>query len=390
MLFALFFCSTTSLFADGATCVSSEACTLFSNLTSVHPTEKELEEVQKILVEKGATEAGKYIVANAKEFVNVTLRTFADTWSDVDGNSGADLNSTSATIIAAIMQDLDFRKIMYDDMIAQGNGTFDESGDTMTLASGEQIEVAFHNRNKHYEQLEALDAYHKKDAFIITSQVPNILKEVSATAGILTTRGFAAQAFQAGTNRRSFPMLLREGFCLNLDDIRDPNVTEKFILRDVGKKDPDGSVTTFKTVCKTCHGMMDQVATATIYHDFSSGSLMFDRTSPIPSTNKMMKIVDLDGHIAKTDEWRTDFTKNQLNLLELDEGFRSGFGLKSLGTAIANSNGFAKCQVQKAFQVVCGKKPSDSFLDQETKKFRTKFNLKETFINSAVNCKKTQ
>lgn len=374
--------------AQSSNCGSNQACLLYLNLTSVIPNADELAAVQKILDEKSSLEAATYIANTAKEFVNVTLRNFSDSWSHVDGNPGAPLNATSATIIATVVQELDFRTALYEDVVAQGNGVPDTgSGDKMTLPSGDKIELPFHNRNTHYEQLEKLDAYHKRDSLVLVGQTTaNILRDKSATAGILTSRGFASQAFQAGTNRRMVPMLLREGLCIDIEEMRDPKVTETYILRDVGKKDPDGSVTTFKAVCKTCHGMMDQLATAAIYHDYRSNSLQYDKLDPVPVTNKMMKIVEPTSHIPRTDEWRSEFTEAQLTMLELDPAYRSGFGLKSLGKMIANSNSFAKCQVKKAYYSVCGAQPSGDFMSGELATLKTTFNIKNTFIRSAVHC----
>jgi len=332
-------------YSAGSECGNNKACLLYMNLTSTLPTQSELEETQSIIEKNGMFAAGEHIAKNSKEFVNVVLRDFADSWSDVDGNPGAVLNSTSATIIAAIVHKIDFRRILYDDIIAQGKGEVEKTGDTLILS------------------------------------------------GVLTSRGFAKAAFEAGTNRRMYPMILREAFCVELNDVQDPNIIEKYILRDVGKKDPDGSVTTFKAVCKTCHGAMDQLATAAIDYTFQSGSLRFNRSRPIPNTNKMLKIVESTGHIPKNDEWRTDFTENQLALFGIQSSERSGFGLKSFGKMISNSDGFARCQVKKAYRVACGQDAEEkdqNFLDKEFESLKQGYQLKNSFIRAAMYCAESE
>ena len=107
----------------------------------------------------------------------------------------------------------------------------------------------------------------------------------------------------------------------------------------------------------------------------------------------MLKIVESTGHIPRNDEWRTDFTENQLALFGIQSSERSGFGLKSFGKMISNSDGFARCQVKKAYRVACGQDPEEkdqNFLDKEFESLKQGYQLKNSFIRAAMYCAESE
>ncbi len=168
-------------------------------------------------------------------------------------------------------------------------------------------------------------------------------QSLPAVSGVLSTNGFGFAAYLAGTNRRAVRMVLRDAMCIDLEDLRDSTASEKYIMRDVGVHDPDGSVTTFKTFCKTCHGVMDQLATAFVYHDISKNAIVYNRIEPVPDSNKQMKVVNDVGFIPRNDEWRAEFTSAQLDKMGWPKTHATGFGVKKLGQAIANTEAFFQC-----------------------------------------------
>ena len=70
--------------------------------------------------------------------------------------------------------------------------------------------------------------------------------------------------------------------------------------------------------------------------------------------------------------------------------FRSN-GAKSLGQELGNSQAFATCQVQKVFQAICLRPPSNaadrSAAAQITQDFKSGgYNMKQVFAETAVYC----
>ena len=70
----------------------------------------------------------------------------------------------------------------------------------------------------------------------------------------------------------------------------------------------------------------------------------------------------------------------------------SGYGAKSLGEELANSEKFASCQVRKVFRAVCLRDPENiadrSMADQLTTDFMTTlgYRMKNVFAQTAVHC----
>ena len=67
-----------------------------------------------------------------------------------------------------------------------------------------------------------------------------------------------------------------------------------------------------------------------------------------------------------------------------------GNGAKSMGEELANSDAFASCQVKKVFRAVCLRDAEDQ-IDRNavaviTASFRSGYNMKQVFADSAVHC----
>ena len=60
--------------------------------------------------------------SNAYAFYNVTLKNYATPWTNEEQTVFAPLNDYSATVIGAIRDQIDFRRILYDDLVYLGNG----------------------------------------------------------------------------------------------------------------------------------------------------------------------------------------------------------------------------------------------------------------------------
>ena len=375
-------------------CGDDVVCKVFVNLTSVNPTRSELASAKEMAEAEGLLKTALHIINNQKEFQTVRLKGFAEPWSEKDGKIGAILDETNATILLAVMKEIDFRRIMYDDIIAVGAGEVTgEQSDKLRLPSGDIIDGytrGFAGKD-HYRMLEELEVYHLPGYLEFRSQLPYTHQNEAAVSGILSTWGFGNAAFSAGTNRRSIPMITREALCIDLETLRDSTGVEKYTRRDIIKTDADGTNTTWRTVCKTCHtGPLEQWSTAFIYHDVRNQAIVWERTEPVPANNKMNRIGQASGYVPKNAEWFNDLTDGQKKLIGFEKEVKGGFGARSLGRALSETKAFKECQPKKAFSSVCGRTPNEAdlpFTNQLTEEFaKSGFKLKEAFAKSAIYC----
>lgn len=379
---------------SASACKGDSACILFVNLTSVNPTRAELDDIKARLETDGYLKTAYHIINTQKEFQTVRLKGFAEPWSQKDGKIGAILDDTSATIILSIINEIDFRRILYDDIIAVGSGEVNgNASDKLKLPNGEVIDGyarGFAGKD-HYRMLEELEVYHIPGFLSFTSQLPYTHQNPAAVSGILSTWGFGNAAYSAGTNRRAIPMITREALCIDLDALRDSTGVEKYTRRDLIKTDADDTNTTWRTVCKTCHtGPLEQWSTAFIYHDVRNQAVVWERVEPVPANNKMNRVGQASGYVPKNAEWFNELTDAQMKLIGFTKDVKGGFGLKSLGRALSETESFKSCQPQKAFKAVCGRDPDENdqgFLNSLVKDFETsKYNLKRSFAKSAIYC----
>ena len=69
----------------------------------------------------------------------------------------------------------------------------------------------------------------------------------------------------------------------------------------------------------------------------------------------------------------------------------TGYGAKSMGEELANSEAFARCLVKKAFETVCLREPGNAAdriqIDTTTTNFKAdNYNMKTAFAEVAVYC----
>ena len=405
-------------------CGNDFNCNLFLHLTGLTPSSEDLKTIKELIKsnqENGKLKAAKWISDHKKQFQTVLLKEFASSWSDKDGNKGTSLNDTILTVMMVIHKEMDYRKILYENIIAKGMG--EPAGDPLKLdklklANGDIISAYFYSSNNHYKDLEINERYvihppnSESETFVqLDSQTNGTHKNELAAAGILSTNGLGREAYLAGTNRRVLPMMLREASCLSIDSIRDSTGNESKISRDVDRFDSEGSKTTFNEKCKTCHSFMDQVYGAFANYDVPNAgfypSIQYKdyANNTLPSNHKMLKnVVYVHGHIKKNSYWDVEhLTQKQKDLLGFPEkpieGFtprsdevefpKNGFGARSLGALWANSESFAKCQPKKAFEGVCRRailSKDQAFVDSLISEFKTNYNLKTIFLKSAIYC----
>jgi hypothetical protein len=89
--------------------------------------------------------------------------------------------------------------------------------------------------------------------------------------------------------------------------------------------------------------------------------------------------------------WSNSYTG--LQLTPDGKGNAIGNGAKSLGRELANSNAFAQCQVDKVFEAVCLRSPTEFFgqdrvvRDNIVAAFKTTYNMRDVFTDVAAHCR---
>ncbi len=329
-------------------------------------------------------------------FYNVTLKNFITPWTNEEQSVFAPLNDYTATVIGIIRDDLDFREILYGNILYIGG-----NGVSPTYSNGS---------NAHYEAMEDQganladpDQLRKRTQTEITG-LPD-----TATAGIITTRAAAHAFFIDGTNRAMFRFTLLNHLCTDLEQIKDPTRTHDRIPQDVARS-PGGDSRIFMSACVGCHAGMDPLHQALAYYDFEypdgnpdGGQLVYNRAGfEDPDTGSRVQgkyRINANnfefGYVVTDDQWENYWRAGPNSVLGWDpnltfDGYEApgkGAGAKSFGMEFAYSEAFARCQVKKVFKAVCFRPPNDSQIDTLVTTFKGGYRLKDVFAESAADCR---
>ena len=391
------------------------------NISSVDPDgagplKSPLAEMEDLLLtDSTGKTAAQYAIDNtpgtgnpdARYFYNVTLKNFAAPWTNEEQTVFTSLNDYTATVIGLIRDGADFRRVLYDDIVYHANGIVPRNGILTSSYSA--------SNNLHYEQLEALgpvDGDLSDDAILTPAPLSSITTGLpgSATAGVMTSRAAAMAFFSDGTNRAMFRFTLMNHLCTDLEPLKDVSRTPDRIRQDVSRS-PGGDSRIFLNSCVGCHAGMDGMAGAFAYYEWdytndkTDGTLVF--TDGTVSGKHLINPSNFEpGYVMSDDSW-VNYWRNGQNwllgwmdnrdatpLLMDDKGNTIGNGAKSLGEELANSDAFAQCQVDKVFEAVCLRSPTEFFgtdraaRDTIVTAFKANnYNMREVFTDVAAHCK---
>jgi hypothetical protein len=346
----------------------------------------------------------------ADSFYNVTLKNWAAPWTNEEQTVFTPLNDYTATVIGRVRDGLDFRNILWDDILYVGT-----PGGIRPFAN---------NNNFHYEDLEALGpvAGNLADSNILQAVTQsgetlialplNTGVPSDATAGIMTSRAASMAFFSDGTNRAMFRFTMMNHMCTDLEPLKDVSRTPDRIRQDVSRS-PGGDSRIFLNACVGCHAGMDGMAGAFAHYEWnyatdkSTGFL--DHTPFTVSQKHRINPSNFeDGYFTTNDSWVNYWRNGQNWLLGWGPVVRpdsknneTGNGAKELGQELANSEAFARCQVDKAFEAICLRGPSEFIndvpnviQDRETRnsivgRFTSTYgyNMREVFTDVAAHCK---
>ena len=390
-----------------------QAKRIHDRLTGVPATNLAIDEMETRLgSDPSGKSAAQYAIdtaqnPNARYFYNVTLKNFASPWTNEEQTVFTPLNDYTATVIGLIRDNADFRRVLYDDVIYRGSNSPSYSD----------------SNNSHYEALEALGPVTgdlSNSSILIADTQSNVTavgqaNGAAATAGVMTSRAGAMSFYSDGTNRAMFRFTMMNHLCTDLEPLKDVSRTPDHVRRDVSRS-PGGDSRIFLNSCVGCHAGMDGMAGAFAFYEWdytndkSDGRLAyrevgnpkFDPTTGVSLKHNINENNFEPGHITNDDSWVNYWRKGQNWLLGWGtavnpdaKGNETGSGAKSLGQELANSNAFAQCQVDKVFEAVCFRSPTEFFgqdravRDSIVADFKTSYNynMREVFTDVAAHCK---
>lgn len=298
-----------------------------------------------------------YKAMESEHFYSTTLKVFSTPWTNKEQDVFGELNDYSATFIGIVRDDIDFRKILQDDIVYVGNNDLN-------------LPNYNNNSNSHYQALEN-QFINLKDELVQTTQSSLNGLPPEATAGVLTSRAAAKAFFYLGTNRAMLRFTLINHLCTDLEPLKDNTLPPDRIRQDVSRS-PGGDSRLFLNNCLGCHTGMDPLAQAFAYYDYQfdvetdpqavNGAITYNQSgtiNPITSTRVVTKYHHNAtsfpyGFITEDDQWRNYWRSGINQKLGWDPLLSGqGSGIKSLGQELANSDAFAQCQVKKVFTNVC-------------------------------------
>jgi hypothetical protein len=283
-------------------------------------------------------------------FYTVALKTFVTPWTSVDRSPFNELNDYTATVIGMIRDDVPFDQVLTADLVYVG-------------APGVVAASYSQTNNDHYRQLEQQRVdLGDPGLFVPTRQstLPGAQINASEAAGVITTRAAGEAFFSAGTNRRMWRFLSINFLCRDLEDVKDISRPVDRIRQDVSRS-PGGDSSVFQNHCSGCHGGMDPLAGAFAYFewDATQGRVVHTRGQVQPKY-LINANTFAPGYVTVDNRWDNYWRSGPNASLGWSSSPSGGYGAKSLGQEVASSRAFSVCQVQKVFQQVCFRPPSDA------------------------------
>ena len=373
-----------------------QAKRIHDRLAGVPATNAVINQMESALLLDDSGKSAAAIALQNPAFYNVTLKNFAAPWTNEEQTVFVPLNDYSATVIGMIRDNVDFKEVLYGDIIYTGNNS----------------PAYADNSNAHYEALENLGpvAGDLSNPSILIKKTQSTVTGVglangtAATAGIITTRAAAKSFFSDGTNRAMFRFTLMNHLCTDLEPLKDISRIPDKIRQDVSRS-PGGDSRLFLNGCIGCHAGMDGMAGAFAYYEYDyTTDKETGRLSYIDGTVRGKHLINSDnfksGYEMTDDSW-VNYWRNGPNWLLgwggpfaiLDaKGNATGNGAQELGRELANSHAFAQCQVDKVFQAVCFRDPNDYAADRSERddivaEFKTGYQMKQVFGDVAAWCK---
>jgi hypothetical protein len=355
---------------------NEQAARMHSRLAGVPPSSAVLAQMATLISNNNA-QAAAQLAMNNSGFYNVTLRNFIAPATNRAQSPFVPLNDYTATVIGMIRDNVPFNTVLSADLLYIGN----VSGAPPYSPSN----------NNHYQYLDD-HGVDLKSALVATTQSSLTGIPSSATAGVITTEAAAAAFFIAGTNRAMFRFTMINYLCNDMPQVMDISRPPDRIRQDVSRS-PGGDSRVFLNNCIGCHAAMDPMAQAFAYYNYDPTALQLVYTPGQTQAKYHINTGNFPyGFVTPDDSWDNRWRTGPNALLGWSPGLPgSGNGAKSLGQELASSQAFADCQVQKVFQAICLRPPSNAADRTEAAQIVADFksggyNMKQVFAETAAYC----
>jgi len=350
---------------------------IFNRINGVPPTNSELDEIEQ-LVAAGDLKQAALKSMESDYFYNLSLKRFANPWTNVDLSPRTELNDYVATVIGAIRDDLSFDQVLYEDLIYVGS-------DALVADPSAAIPAYAVDNNDHYAALE------DNRVNLRTNLVRKTQTEVTgigAPAGVITTRAFGEAYFKDGTNRRPTRFILMTYLCRDMEQVHDTTRSDFMIRKDVPRS-PGGDSNMFRNSCAGCHSGMDPFSGAFAYYDFVDEALVYNEGVVSDKMNRNSDVFP-QGYQTVDDAWMNNWTDGPNAALGWT-GPTSGNGAASVGRAFGSTDAFNVCMTEKVFEHVCLRKPESSDDRAIVKELSNNFSengrkMKTLFAETAESC----
>jgi hypothetical protein len=381
-----------------------QAKRIHDRLTGVPPSAAVLDSMEAALLADNTGKTAAEIALQDPAFYNVTLKNWTAPWTNEEQTIFTPLNDYTATVIGMVRDDVDFRELLFGDIIYTG------------ATSSLSLSPYSNSNNNHYEELEALGPVtgDLSDDSILIKQLQSSVTGLSssATAGVITTRASARAFLIQGTNRALFRFTMLNHLCNDLEQIKDNSRTPDRVHQDVARS-PGGDSQIYLNSCVGCHAGMDGLLGAYAYLDLAftedGDGEVIENTAALEYTPGEVQAKYLinsnnfkQGFITTDDSW-INYWRNGPNALlgwndypgvQKDaKGHSYGNGPKSMGKELAYSDAFAQCQVKKAFKAVCFRDPDNYAADRSEVStivgdfVASGYKMKQVFRDVAAYCK---
>jgi hypothetical protein len=381
---------------DAAANDRDQAKRIHDRLVGTPPSELLLDEMESLVADDRADEAA-LLATQQDDFYNTTLKNFVTPWTNEARDPFAPLNDYTTTVIGAVMDDLDFRRVLYDNLLYVGDaGALSTDGYSVPAPSA--------TTNDHFAALESQNVP-LQDYLVQTTQTAAYGTPAEAVAGVMTSRAAAKAFFVAGTNRAMIRFTFINHMCRDLEQVKDLSRPADRVRQDVSRS-PGGDSRIYLNSCVGCHSGMDPLTQAFAYHEWSGeegtedGQLLYNgpgMTDPetgsrVQAKNRINANNFPFGYVTEDDGWINYWREGQNANLGWDTSLPgNGNGASSLGRELAHSDAFSDCQARKVFRTVCLREPADSNDINAVATMSSDFQsggyvLRDLFTDAAVYC----
>lgn len=357
--------------------LTQKALDIYSRLTGVKtaPSNPIIDRMVRELASGNVQDAAAIVTNEDSKFLNITVRDFAAKMSNRDQTVNTPLNDFVATVVGATRDDLDARRLLWDNITymadpAQAGVPTDMVNDIL-------------RSNNHYQALD--DGRFDLNRVLVRRDQQFVFNGTSAVAnpqpsGLLTSRQWLMEHAIAGTNRRLIEYTFKIFLCSPMESIADASGPEDVIGPDIDRV-PGGSATKFQTNCKACHTIMDGFRPAFARWTFGGGYAKHayvvpnlapagDENDPmVPGMQEFPDIRNIsakinrnqdvypDARLVRDDRWVNNaiYNANKINLAfdQSNPSIMGGSGTQSFGRAISSSKKFGRCMAERVFKQVC-------------------------------------